>query len=73
MFAAGTDYIAVNATVTILAGETEASVAVTTINDDIAEQLESFTALLSGPSEGLSLGTQTDATISIVDNDGIMY
>ena len=68
---AGSDYTAVSTVVTILAGETEATIVVATIDDNIAEQLESFSALLSGPSEGLSLGTQTDATISIVDNDGV--
>ena len=54
--------------VTILAGETEATIVVATIDDNIAEQLENFSALLSGPSEGLSIGTQSTATINISDN-----
>ena len=39
-------------------------------DDDINEFTESFIAVLSLPSSGLSLGNTFTATVDIVDNDG---
>ena len=39
-------------------------------DDDINELTENFTAMLSSPSFGLSLGNIFTATVDIVDDDG---
>jgi hypothetical protein len=42
---------------------------VDTTEDVIAEQPEDFTASLTNPSEGLALGTDDTATVTIDDDD----
>ena len=44
-------------------------VLVTTLDDEIAEQSESFMAMLSEPSDSLTIGPMDSATITIYDND----
>ncbi|MFN3707336.1 carbohydrate binding domain-containing protein [Microcella sp.] len=66
---AGDDYVAVSETVTIPAGSTRASVSVTTIDDDLAEDTETFTVTISDPVNA-TLGTTVTATVQIIDNDG---
>ena len=39
-------------------------------DDNINELTEDFTAVLSSPSIGLSLGNTSTATVEIVDDDG---
>ena len=47
-----------------------ASATVTTREDNTQEGPESFTATLSDPTNGLSLGTTTTATVDIIDDEG---
>ncbi len=63
----GSDYTAVNMTLTYAIGETSKSVLIPIIEDATPEATESFTVDLSGPSN-LTLATST-ATVTIQDND----
>ena len=59
-------------TVTFPAGETSATVLVSTLDDSLSEGLEMFGASLSSPNGNgvaLSIGSQDTATVSIIDND----
>ena len=56
-------------TIVFAAGETQSSFDVVILEDEIFEPLESFTAVLSNPSQGLTLGVGITATINI-DNGG---
>ena len=55
--------------VTFAPGTTTQSLALTTLEDSISEQLETLTATLSSP-VGASLATDPTATITIRDDDG---
>ena len=57
-------------TLTFPAESVTASATVTTREDDTQEGPESFTATLSDPTNGLTLGTATSATVEIIDDDG---
>ena len=63
------DYTSNVLTVTFPAGTTTQEVLVQTVEDSIHERAERFTAILSNPVGG-ELGTDTTATVNIVDNDG---
>ena len=63
----GTDYVATSGTLTIVAGNTEARIAVPITNDDLREADETFTVTLSDPSNAI-LETET-ATGTIVNDD----
>ena len=65
---AGTDYIALPATVTIAAGQTSATIAVTLVDNDLAEDAETIIIRLMGGT-GYDLGNATTATVTIADND----
>lgn len=71
---AGEDYTSVTTTVMFLAGTTEAFVPVDLLMDDLDEPVENFFAVLSNPSEGLTLATgevtMDTATIDIIDING---
>ena len=54
-------------TITIPAGQREAMIPVTTIENTIYEGQESFTVVLSNPSEGLTVGGQDTATVTVED------
>ena len=58
-------------TVTFPAGTTEMTVSVPTTQDNTAEEVEMFTAMLSEPTDGLTLGEDSTATVAIEDDDGI--
>jgi Calx-beta domain len=64
---AGSDYTAVTSSVTIPAGATGASVSVTTTNDSLDENAETFTLTLSSPTNA-TLGTSV-ATATLQDDD----
>jgi hypothetical protein len=66
---AGADYLNVSTNLTFLAGETNKLVVVPILNDGFIEQVESFRATLENPSGGAELGTRTNATVRIADND----
>jgi hypothetical protein len=66
----GSDYTAaLGTTATILAGNTSANYAISITNDLIQEPTETFTSTLSNPSVGITLGTNSVLTYSIIDND----
>ncbi len=70
---AGDDYIALSGTVTILAGETSATIDVTVIDDVLVEDTETVTVQLNSITSGdpqisIDAGSDTD-TINIIDND----
>ena len=67
---AGEDYTAVSTTITFQIGESEAQVSISTTEDTTAELPESFEAVLSDPTGGLTIGAQSIATINIIDNEG---
>ena len=71
MYTAGSDYTGVTTTAVVFAaGETQSSFDVTILDDNIAEPLEMFTAVLSNPSQGLMLGGDIIATVNIEDDEG---
>jgi YD repeat-containing protein len=65
----GSDFNAVSGTLTFAAGQTSLTISVSTIDDTLVEGAESFSASLSSPTTGASIGTGT-ATATINDNDG---
>ena len=67
---AGSDYSAVNQTVSFVDGDTaDKTVNVAIINDAIFEANQTVNLALSNPSGGASLGTPATALLTIVDND----
>ncbi len=66
----GTDYSALSGTVTVLAGDTTATVTIPVIDDLILDPAETVIVTLSSVSSGLaSLGATLTATNTIADND----
>src|SRR5262249_31232526 len=63
------DYNGVSGTLTFNAGETSKTFSVSIQNDTLDEDDEYFTASLSNPSAGSSLGTPSTVTVPIVDDD----
>lgn len=66
---AGLDYAAVSSTVVIPAGQQSATFTVTIFEDNEVEGTESFSITLIGPPVNATLGTPTQATVMIIDND----
>lgn len=64
------DFIVQIGTVSFAAGETSKTFSVAIINDSYAEGTENFTVTISNPSGG-TLGTQSNTTVMIVDNEGV--
>jgi hypothetical protein len=64
------DFTATSGTLTFLASDTSKTFSVATIDDTAIESAETFTASLSAPSFGSTLGTPSSATATINDNDG---
>ena len=69
----GDDFTLESAVINFPAGETTASVTVTTIDDAVAELTESFEVTLSNPSQGLAIGADNTASVTIIDNDSNFY
>jgi len=66
----GSDYIYVSGTLTFEPGQTELTIAVPMINDDLIEGAdESFLVRLFNPSNGTSLGKLHESRVWIRDND----
>ena len=63
------DYTAVSGTATFASGETQKHVRVPLIDDDVAEQDETFTLVLTNAA-GAVTGTDNRATVTINDDDG---
>jgi Calx-beta domain/Subtilase family len=66
---AGSDYTAVDQTVSFAAGETTKTVVVPITDDSLIEGNETVQLSLSTPSTGATLGSPSSATLTIVDND----
>ncbi len=67
---AGSDYTAVSgATLTIPSGSNSANYTISVTNDVAVENDEDFKITLSNPSTGLNLGTNTEHTYTIIDDD----
>ena len=64
------DYTLSATSFTFAAGQTESFITVTVIQDAFAEQVESIQAVLTNPSDGLSIGGDSTATVTVTDNDG---
>jgi hypothetical protein len=65
---AGSDYVSLPGTVTIAAGASSATIAVTPIDDTLAESTETVVVFLSF-GVGYSVGSPSSATVFITDND----
>jgi poly(3-hydroxybutyrate) depolymerase len=66
---AGLRYTAVAGTLPFGAGETSKAFAVPILNNGFADGTKTFRVILSNPTGGGVLGTRTNATVSIADND----
>ncbi len=70
---AGIDYINTNQSVNFATGNGQASqtqtVNVTICNDTLNEDAETFTAVLSNPAGGVTLGANTTSTVTILDDE----
>ncbi len=65
---AGNDYTTTAGTLTFVAGDLSETINVPILNDNVAEPAEAFTATLSSPSAGATLGAATPATVTINDD-----
>ncbi len=65
----GLKYTATNGTLAFAAGETNKVIVVPILNEGLVEGTKTFRVGLSNPSGGAVLGTPTNATVSITDND----
>jgi hypothetical protein len=66
---AGNDYDGTPITVTFADGETTKIVTIPIVNDTLSEPNETINLTLSNPTNGATLGTQTTASLTILDND----
>jgi hypothetical protein len=66
---AGSDYVANSGILNLVAGETNKTFAVEILDDTLFEPDEAVNLALSNPSQGVALGTNSVATLIIVDND----
>ena len=65
---AGEDYTTVQSTLTLSAGDTSATIVVNITDDDLFENAETFTVVLSGAPAGVTL-TPGTATVTITDTN----
>ncbi len=65
------DYLATSGTLTFAAGVTLQSIPITIVDDILVEGDETFTVDLSLPTGGVSLGTTSSTTVTIIDNDSV--
>jgi CSLREA domain-containing protein len=66
----GLDYIATNGVLDFTGTDRTRTFAIQILNDNIAEFPETVRLILSNPTGGASLGLLTQATLTIIDNDG---
>ncbi|MFM6271285.1 MAG: Calx-beta domain-containing protein, partial [Dolichospermum sp.] len=66
---AGSDYNNTPITVNFANGETSKTVTIPIIDDSLLESNETINLSLSNPTNGLTIGTQNNATVNIIDND----
>lgn len=65
----GVKYTATNGTLVFAGGETNKAIVVPILNDGLADGTKTFQVVLSNPAGGAVLGTRTNATVSVADND----
>lgn len=65
---AGSDYTATSGTVTFAANQTTQTITIPILSDVVVEGNESFSVTLTNPT-GAMLGSQSGATVTIIDND----
>jgi Ca2+-binding RTX toxin-like protein len=65
------DYNNTSITVSFANGETSKTITIPIINDSVYEPTETVNLALSNPTGGATLGTQTTAVLSIIDNDAV--
>jgi len=66
---AGSDYTLVSGTVTIPSGSVTGSFTINVINDALVEPNETVITAISNPSPGLSIGSQSSHTYTIISDD----
>lgn len=69
---AGSDYTATFGTLTFAVGETTKTFSIPIINDTTTESNETVILTLNSPSNGVTLGIPSTATLTIVDNDSTL-
>nr|WP_246345527.1 Calx-beta domain-containing protein [endosymbiont of Lamellibrachia barhami] len=65
----GSDYQAINSTLTFAENEYSKVITINLLNDSVYEGSESFSITLSNPGGGATLGTTTTASIDIADDE----
>jgi Ca2+-binding RTX toxin-like protein len=65
------DFINTSATVNFANGETSKIVTIPIVNDGVFETNETINLTLNNPTNGATLGSQTTATLTIIDNDAL--
>ena len=68
----GLKYTAVSGTLAFGTNETRKVIAVPILNNNVVDGAKNFHVILSNPTGGALLGTRTNATVMINDNDGDM-
>ncbi len=66
---AGSDYTTASGTLTFATNETSKTIVVTILNNSVVETNETFKVVLSNPTGGPALGINSQATVTIVDDD----
>lgn len=66
---AGADYTETSGTLTFGTGERAKVIAIPILNDELRESTQTLRLTLSGPAAGAVLGSPTQATLQILDND----
>ncbi len=69
----GTDYVASTGTLTFLPGQTEQSITVSILDDDVPEDLEQFQVGISHPAGALVIPYGDTRTITVISDDGAGY
>ena len=68
---AGDDYAHTSDTLMFAAGDTAGTVTVDLVDDDVAEDTETFRLRLSNPSSNATVGNDDSAVATILDDDGL--
>jgi poly(3-hydroxybutyrate) depolymerase len=69
----GLNYTSISGTLAFGAGETNSTILLTILNNGFVERTKNFQVILSNPTNAI-LGTRTNATVSITDNDvGVQF
>ena len=68
---AGDDYIHTSDTLTFAAGQTAMTVGVDLVDDDVAEETETFGLRLSNPSSNATVGDNDSAVATVLDDDAL--